>query len=67
MNALVKRTKFTALGKKRNPSRGPTKNRKGLLPTEKGLPCTKKDSIDIVLNFAYVWHWKDFNTENAKR
>ena len=32
MNTLVKRTKSTALGKKRNLSRGPTKHKTGYFP-----------------------------------
>ena len=34
MNTVVKRTNSTALGKTCNPSRGPSKHRKGPLSTE---------------------------------
>ena len=46
MNTHVKRAKSTALGKKCNPSRGPTKYRKGPFPpkkTKKELSGTEKD------------------------
>ena len=53
MDTPVKRSKITGLGKKWNPSRGPTKHWKGLFParkTEKWLSGTEKDFINLRMN-----------------
>ena len=55
-NTLVKRAKSTALVKKCNPNRGPTKYRKGSFPqkrTEKGLSGTVKDFLSMISRFTY--------------
>ena len=53
MNTPVKRTKSTALGKKCNPSRGPTKHGKGHFPPKRCYRVPKKDFLNMILEFTY--------------
>ena len=73
MNTPVKCAKPTALGKKRNPTHGPTTHGKELFPPERTvnwLSGAEKNIMNMVLQFTYTcnfWQWKwDLNTENEK-